>query len=133
MTVRGGLGAECQATATAVTMAPSPSGFELKGTDGRSSAVSFCSWLPAGQSRPAFTLVSTWRGDRIRKLAEILPFCRITSVNVLSRGRQAELCRTPDTWLPTPTLLSRLKNWDDQRSWRDFQHVALTTPPSDRG
>lgn len=26
-----------------------------------------------------------------------------------------------DTWLPTRrTLLSRLKNWDDQRSWREF-------------
>jgi RNA polymerase sigma-70 factor (ECF subfamily) len=26
-----------------------------------------------------------------------------------------------DTWLPTRrTLLSRLKNWDDQQSWREF-------------
>src|SRR5688572_6475600 len=27
----------------------------------------------------------------------------------------------PDTWLPTRrTLLSRLKNWNDQESWREF-------------
>ena len=31
------------------------------------------------------------------------------------------MTQTDETWLPTrQTLLSRLKNWDDQSSWREF-------------
>ena len=31
------------------------------------------------------------------------------------------MSRNEETWLPTrQTLLSKLKNWDDQSSWREF-------------
>ena len=35
--------------------------------------------------------------------------------------RRARMTQTEETWLPTrQTLLSRLKNWEDQSSWREF-------------